>query len=151
MNARTFACGTRFIYRRRQELSRLLYRPHPERGSHWSLTAHSVSRLHPQSSPTPSIAVHGYTSSAVNSDHCGRRGDRLFPAVCPPLYPDTAHTSRCRARMSAPTLTNYIDGYTAFRCQLATSVCFSEPSMPVCFAPSYNRTDSIPKPRSSHP
>lgn len=83
--------------------------PHPERGSHWSLTAHSVSRLHPQSSPTPSIAVLGYTSSAENSDRCGCRhkdcrtpfhyGYKLFILAAPTLYPYTAPSSRCRARL----------------------------------------------------
>lgn len=75
----------------------------------WHLTAHCVSRLHPQSSPTPSIAVHGYTSSAVNSDRCGCRhkdcrapfhyGNKLFILAVTTLYPDTAPSSRCRARL----------------------------------------------------
>ena len=46
--------------------------------------------------------------STVNKDRCGFRGERLRPIACPPLYPDTAPTSRCRARMSAPMVTNYL-------------------------------------------
>ena len=47
----------------------------------WLLTAHCVSRLHPQSLPTPSIAVHGFASlhSTVNSDRYGLRVERLPP------------------------------------------------------------------------
>ena len=45
-------------------------------------------------------------TSAKN--RCGFRADRLRPPACPPLYPDTAPTSRCRARMSAPMVTNYL-------------------------------------------
>ena len=80
-----------------------------ECGLHWRLTAHFVNPLHPQSSPTPSIAVHGYTSSAVNSDRYGCRhkdcrapfhyGNKLFILAATTLYPDTAPSSRCRARL----------------------------------------------------
>lgn len=85
-----------------------MFRPNPECGSHCRLTAHSVSRLHPQASPTPSIAVLGYTSSAENSDRCGCRhkdcrapfhyGNKRFILAAPTLYPDTAPPSRCRVR-----------------------------------------------------
>ena len=46
--------------------------------------------------------------SAVNKDRFGLRVDRLRPPACPPLSPDTAPSSRCRARMSAPMVTNYL-------------------------------------------
>ena len=36
--------------------------------------------------------------SAVNKDRFGLRVDRLRPPACPPLFPDTAPSSRCRAR-----------------------------------------------------
>ena len=45
-------------------------------------------------------------TSAKN--RCGFRADRLRPPACPPLYPDTAPTSRCRALWSAPMVTNYL-------------------------------------------
>ena len=86
-----------------------MFRPNPECGSHCRLTAHSVSRLHHQASPTPNIAVLGYTSSAENSDSCGCRqkdcrapfhyGNKLLILVAPTLNSDTAPTSRCRARL----------------------------------------------------
>ena len=45
-------------------------------------------------------------TSAKN--RCGLRADRLRPPSCPPLYPDTAPSSRCRALWSAPMVTNYL-------------------------------------------
>ena len=45
-------------------------------------------------------------TSAKN--RCDFRADRLRPPSCPTLYPDTAPTSRCRARMSAPMVANYL-------------------------------------------
>lgn len=45
-------------------------------------------------------------TSAKN--RCGFRADRLRPPAFPPLYPDTAPLSRCRALRSAPKVTNYL-------------------------------------------
>ena len=45
-------------------------------------------------------------TSAKN--RCGFRADRLRPPACPPLYPDTAPTSRRRALRPAPMVTNYL-------------------------------------------
>lgn len=108
----------------------------------WLLTAHCVSRLHSQLSPTPSIAVHG-SFLPVNSDRCGLRGERLRPFACPPLYPDTAPLSRCRARMSAPTVINSLWRLHKFRCQPETSACLSEPSITDCCVPFSNRPGAI--------
>ena len=108
----------------------------------WLLTAHCVSRLHSQLSPTPSIAVHG-SFLPVNSDRCGLRGERLRPSACPPLYPDTAPSSRCRARMSAPTVINSLWRLHKFRCQPETSACLSEPSITDCCVPFSNRPGAI--------
>jgi len=84
-----------------------MYRTHPERGSHCRLTAHSVSRLQPQSSPTPSIFGRG-SCLPTTKNRCGCRhkdcrapfhyGNKLFILAAPTLYPDTAPSSRCRAR-----------------------------------------------------
>ena len=108
----------------------------------WLLTAHYVSRLHSQLSPTPSIAVHG-SFLPVNSDRCGLRGERLRPSACPPLYPDTAPSSRCRARMSAPTVINSLWRFHKFRCQPETSACLSELSITDCCVPFSNRPGAI--------
>ena len=108
----------------------------------WLLTAHCVSRLHSQLSPTPSIAVHG-SFLPVNSDRCGLRGERLRPSACPPLYPDTAPSSRCRARMSAPTVINSLWRLHKFRCQPETSACLSEPLITDCCVPFSNRPGAI--------
>ncbi len=108
----------------------------------WLLTAHYVSRLHSQLLPTPSIAVHG-SFLPVNSDRCGLRGERLRPSACPPLYPDTAPSSRCRARMSASTVINSLWRLHKFRCQPATSACLSEPSITDCCVPFFNRPGAI--------
>lgn len=108
----------------------------------WLLTAHYVSRLHSQLSPTPSIAVHG-SFLPVNSDRCGLRGERLRPSACPPLYPDTAPSSRCRARMSAPTVINSLWRLHKFRCQPETSACLSELSITDCCVPFSNRPGAI--------
>lgn len=95
-----------------------MYRPLPvtgfaallrkECGSHCRLTAHSVSRLQPQSSPTPSIFSRG-SCLPTTKNRCGRRhkdyrapfhyGNKLFILAAPTLYPDTAPSSRCRARL----------------------------------------------------
>lgn len=53
-----------------------------------AFTAQSVSRSHPITSSTPSIAVHG-SYLPVNSDRIGLRVERLRPPSCPPLFPDT--------------------------------------------------------------
>lgn len=108
----------------------------------WLLTAHYVSRLHSQLSPTPSIAVHG-SFLPVNSDRCGLRGERLRPSACPPLYPDTAPSSRSRARMSAPTVINSLWRLHKFRCQPETSACLSELSITDCCVPFSNRPEAI--------
>ena len=88
-------------------------------------------------------------TSAKN--RCGLRADRLRPPSCPPLYPDTAPSSRCRARclnLRSQTISAF-----PFRClfptppaslrrrahsitiRSATSACFSDSSMPVCYFP----------------
>ena len=82
--------------------------PLPERGSHCRLTAHYVSRLQPQSSPTPSIFGRG-SFLPTTKNRCGCRhkdcrtpfhyGNKLFILAATTLYPDTAPSSRCRARL----------------------------------------------------
>lgn len=116
----------------------------------WLLTAHYVSRLHSQLSPTPSIAVHG-SFLPVNSDRCGLRGERLRPSACPPLYPDTAPSSRCRARMSAPTVINSLWRLHKFRYQPETSACLSELSITDCCVPFSNAPEPYCQPHSTHP
>lgn len=60
MNARSLARGTRFICRRGQVCRRLrLSTPPGTWLLQWHLTAHSLSRSHPQSSPPPSIFGRG--------------------------------------------------------------------------------------------
>ena len=85
-----------------------MYRPLPECGSHCRLTAHSDSRLQPQSSPTPSIFGRG-SCLHTTKNRCGCRykdcrspfhyGNKLFILAASTLYPDTAPSSRCRARL----------------------------------------------------
>lgn len=60
MNAQSLARGTRFICRRGQVCRRLrLSTPPGTWLLQWHLTAHFLSRSHPQSSPTPSIFGRG--------------------------------------------------------------------------------------------
>lgn len=85
-----------------------MYRPLPECGSHCRLTTHSDSRLQPQSSPTPSIFCRG-SCLPTTKNRCGCRykdcrspfhyGNKLFILAASTLYPDTAPSSRCRARL----------------------------------------------------
>ena len=101
------ACGTFFICRRGQNVCGFHYRPHPERGfcngflplntSVARIPSHRQLRAFLAEVPLPS-------TSAKNC--CVLRVERLRPPACPPLFPDTAPASRCRARMSAPAVIN---------------------------------------------
>ena len=65
-------------------------------------------------------------TSAKN--RCGFRADRLRPPACPPLYPDTAPTSRCRARSPHLRLQTLFDGYVpAFAATPPMSGCWHAP------------------------
>ena len=86
-------------------------------------------------SPPPSIAVHG-SCLPVNSDRYGLRVERLFlPArLC---FPDTVTQERCRSLRLHLHSQTLFDDSASLLCQPETSACFSEPSMPGCFTPSY--------------
>lgn len=138
MNARCLAHSTRYYssatlihFSPRAEFCRLTFFFPPRMClSLWLLTAHCVSRLHPQSSPTPSIVVHG-SCLPVNSDRYGLRVERLFPParLC---LPDTVTQERCRSLRLHLHSQTLFDGSASLRCQPETSACFSEPSMPGC-------------------
>ena len=102
--------------------------------------AMAFDRSFPQSlasptSPPPSIAVHG-SCLPVNSDRYGLRVERLFlPArLC---FPDTVTQKRCRSLRLHLHSQTLFDDSASLLCQPETSACFSEPSMPGCFTPSY--------------
>ena len=77
--------------------------------SQWLSTAHYVPHLRaPRHCQLRTSLFTATLLTAVNKDRFGLRTDRLCPPACPPLFPDTAPSSRCRARMSAPMVTNYL-------------------------------------------
>lgn len=147
----------RFIFRRGQVCCRLrLFSPPGTWLMQWLLTAHCVSHLHPFTSPTPSIAVHG-SCLPVNSDRYGLRVERLPP---PSHYRFPRHRScvtvsgrfhfdysnklslTATLQLSPPPLLRRGVGPLPLRCQPViafgallrkeTSACYSEPSMMGC-------------------
>ena len=96
------------------------------------------------------------STSAKN--RCVLRVERLQPPLAPVLR-DFPRKLRVHYGFHSLRPQTIFDGYTLaitdtsgcaygvgplpFRCQPETSACYSEPSMPVCFVPSSNRTDAI--------
>ena len=124
-----------FICRRRRNVVGFDYLP-----TRNVSVAMAFDRSFPQSlasptSPPPSIAVHG-SCLPVNSDRYGLRVERLFlPArLC---FPDTVTQERCRSLRLHLHSQTLFDDSASLLCQPETSACFSEPSMPGCFTPSY--------------
>ena len=66
----------------------------------------SVSRLRPKHRQARAFLAEAPLLSASAKNRCGLRVERLRPPACPPLFPDTAPASRCRARRSAPAVIN---------------------------------------------
>ena len=94
-------------------VARFIYRAHPcfthpNEASPIFTNTPCVSRL--RLSPRKPEAFLAEVTPCFTSakNRYGFRADRLRPPACPPLYPDTAPTSRCRALWSAPMVTNYL-------------------------------------------
>ena len=105
---------------RRLPMTRTRLYPHPECGD-CRLDEHSLPQsIVPQSWPSPSIAVHGSTSSAVNSEHCGCRSiDCSLRLHC--AFPRHRSCVTVSVRFISPPVTNYL-------CQLHSA---SSPTPPL--------------------
>lgn len=107
MNSRILARGTRFIWRRGQDVGGFDCSPHPERGFLYGFRPliPSVACI-PYHRRLRAFLAEAPLLSASAKKRFGLRVERLRPPACHPLFPDTAPASRGRARMSAPAVIN---------------------------------------------
>ena len=121
--ARTFAGGTRFIFRRGQVCCRLrLFSPPGTWLTQWLLTAHSVSHLHPFHRRLRAFLAEAPLLSASAKKRYGLRVDRLRPPDClrfPPIPLLRHGVGPRRLHLQSQTI---FDGYvTAFAATPPTS------------------------------
>ena len=152
MNARNFACGTRFHLSPRAGCRRLYFQPTRHNVGQWLFTAHSILR-----SASPVIAKSEHRCSRPRFAYgCEHRPLRLGEAIDCSLrlhYAFRRHPS-CVGGWLAPLRLHsqtIFDGYTALRCQLATSVCFSDSSMPLTLHSELQSRIAILRHCASHP
>ena len=166
MNARIFARGTRLIYRRGQERRRLDFQPRPARcramAFYRSLRSPLRAHSHCQ---VRAFLVGGYSSLRLKTTAV-RRGDRLRPPLATTLRNFPRSLRVCYGLHSLRLQTAF-DGYTLaiadtsgcacgvaslpFRCQLATSVCPSDLSMPLSLHSDLHSRIAILRHCASHP